>query len=114
MKVALIAGARWLGQERGTLRRLVVGLVDEMVRVVRIAPQPVGDASAEQWLISADPLWYIPTEWNWWRDRQLRRLAVNLRETGGRGVRPGRCRGAAGAVQRVVGVGSPGSAWAGR
>ena len=79
MKVALIADAQWLGQERATLRRIVVGLVDEMVRVVRIAPEPSGDPT-EQWLMSAEPLWYRPTNWGWWRDRQVRAFAPALRE----------------------------------
>ena len=39
MHAALLANSAWLGEEAHTLRQLVVGLVDEQVRVTRVVPR---------------------------------------------------------------------------
>ena len=79
MKVALIADSLWLMHELTTFRRLVVGLLDEQVRVVRVVPQwAVGEA--DQLAIAGHAMAYPVAAWHWLRDRRLKQLADQLRE----------------------------------
>lgn len=79
MKVALIADPLWLMQELTTLRRLVVGLVDEQVRVVRVTPQWLEHRDEGQ-AMTSQQITYGGSRWPWLRDLQVRRLAGQLRE----------------------------------
>jgi hypothetical protein len=79
MKVALISDPLWLMQELTTLRRMVVGLVDEMVRVVRVVPQWVEQREDVQ-TMTCQQIVYGGARWRWLRDVQLRRAAAQLRE----------------------------------
>jgi len=77
MRVALIVGGDWLSQERTMLRRLIVGLIDERVRVVRVAPGPAVH-SDDQLTMTTEQLWYGPSRWRIVRDFRLRRLTERL------------------------------------
>jgi len=80
MKVALIADPLWLMQELTTLRRLVIGLVDEMTRVVRIVPDGLEELDDGNPTMTGEQLYYWGASWRWLRDLQLRRLRGRLRE----------------------------------
>ncbi|QNN24182.1 glycosyltransferase family 4 protein [Planctomycetales bacterium ZRK34] len=79
MKVALISDPLWLMQELTTLRRMVVGLVDEMVRVVRVVPQWVEQREDVQ-TMTCQQVVYGGARWRWLRDVQLRRQATPMRQ----------------------------------
>ncbi|MEX2672371.1 MAG: glycosyltransferase family 4 protein [Phycisphaeraceae bacterium] len=80
MKAALLADRSWLMGELATLRRLVVGLVDDQVRVVRVVPEDIGVAQDDALAITSTELHYRWSPWRWIRDWALRQLRENLRE----------------------------------
>lgn len=80
MKAALVADRSWLLAEPATLRRLVVGLVDEQVRVVRVVPEDLGPADEDALAITSIEMRYRWSSWRWARDRALRQLRDSLRE----------------------------------
>jgi len=79
MHTGLIADASWLEEEMATFRCLVVGLIDEQVRVTQIVPagidtnllNPFGD-----WVVWSD------SAWSWLRGRRLPRRAAQMRDAG--------------------------------
>ncbi|MBI1368880.1 MAG: glycosyltransferase [Planctomycetes bacterium] len=79
MKVALVADPLWLMQELTTLRRLVVGLVDEQVGVVRVLPEWYSEPEEMQ-SMAGDRLWYGGSRWRFWRDLQLTRVALTMKD----------------------------------
>lgn len=81
MHVALLANTAWLDEELVTLRHLVVGLVDESVRVTQALPERVGDIDALR--IGGEPVRWRDSRLSWLRRMRLRSMREQL---SGRGV----------------------------
>ncbi|MFP4145410.1 MAG: glycosyltransferase [Phycisphaeraceae bacterium] len=77
MHVALLANSAWLDEELPIFRHLVVGLLDEQVRVTQVVPQlPPG---AEPGLVG-EPLLWEESRWSWLNRYRLASLAPRLEE----------------------------------
>jgi hypothetical protein len=76
MKVALMASPAWVSREASNMRRLIVGLTNEQVRVVPV----VGQADGERYLsLVTDHVAYEPAIWSWMDRFYAGRLAEQLR-----------------------------------
>jgi glycosyltransferase involved in cell wall biosynthesis len=77
MHVGLLANTEWLDEELALLRHLVVGLIDEQVRVAQVVPETLG--LDELSVFGQQVLWaesrFAAINWH-----RLRRLAPTLRE----------------------------------
>jgi hypothetical protein len=82
MKAVLVADPLWLMREPTLVRRLVVGLVDEKVRTLRVCPRPATVPGAEEGqLPTVSPAIVYPGGgWRWWRHWQIARLGHTLAE----------------------------------
>lgn len=78
MKAALFANPLWLNRESTTLRRLVVGLVGEQVRVWQVVPTEAAGV-VESGGLTAQVVTYTDSSWRAVRNHRLRRLAATLR-----------------------------------
>lgn len=79
MQVALIANTAWLDEELATLHHLVVGLLDESVRVTQVLPM----GRAEDEVVSfGTRLSWRERRGRFWNRRALNRLAGPLKEQG--------------------------------
>ncbi|MFW6059686.1 MAG: glycosyltransferase family 4 protein [Phycisphaeraceae bacterium] len=72
MHVALLANTRWLGDELLSFRHLVVGLIDEQVRVTQVLPD---DLPAEETSTFAERVVWAESAWEPINRYRLRRLA---------------------------------------
>lgn len=79
MHVALIANTAWLDEELATLHHIVVGLIDESVRVVQVLPR--GRAEGEVVSFGARVSWHEGRR-RWRNRRALGRVGAALREEG--------------------------------
>lgn len=77
MKVALLADADWLEYEAATLRRMIVGLAGESVRLVPVMPA----VDSRRYLpIPADCVTYPRSKYSWWKRWLLHRVRERLAE----------------------------------
>lgn len=72
MKVALIAEPGWLEREFETHRHLVVGLMNDGVQVVRIAPEGAFEDKAAA--LAGERIVYAKSSWLWLQDHRIKRL----------------------------------------
>lgn len=79
MKVALLADRPWLQHEATTYRHLVVGLIDEGVRVVPIVPEGV---MTDALSLISERIDFRGSQHSLVRSYRLRRLAAQLRQAG--------------------------------
>jgi hypothetical protein len=79
MYVALLANTAWLDEDLAVFRHLVVGLIDEQVRVVQVVP---GRLSEEESVAFGQRLTWTDSTWTFLRRRRLARLATPLAEMG--------------------------------
>ncbi len=77
MKVALLSEADWLEREASTLRRMIVGLAGESVRLVPV--MPTTEISPYLPMVS-ERVGYPTSRLAWWRRWQLRRAGERLAE----------------------------------
>ncbi len=77
MNVALLTNAVWLDDELPLFRALVVGLIDENVRVVQVVPDELGDGEISSFGRRLD---WRDSRFHWLRTRRLTQLAAALRE----------------------------------
>jgi hypothetical protein len=78
MKVALLTDPMWLMRESNTLRRLVVGLLDEGVRSVRVIPQ-ANVIEQEDLAVTSEQLVYQGSSHRRVRHWQMMRLVESMR-----------------------------------
>ncbi len=79
MHVALIANTAWLDEELAVFRHLVVGLLDEQVRVAQVVPTGL---SEEESIAFGERITWTDSSWNYLRRRRIRMLADALEELG--------------------------------
>ena len=79
MHVALVTDTAWLDEELSMFHHLLVGLLDEQVRVAQVVPE--GAAEDETSAFGAHITW-PDSPWRAVRTHRLRRLARPLREAG--------------------------------
>ena len=79
MHVALIANTAWLEEELGMFRSLVVGLINEQVRVAQVVPATVGEQDLNPF---GDWVAWNDSPWSWMRRWHLSRQAESLDEIG--------------------------------
>lgn len=79
MHVALIANTAWLDEELATFRYLVVGLLDEQVRVTQVVPTGVDAGEVSGF---CERVIWRDSRWSLVRRHRLSRLANRLEELG--------------------------------
>jgi len=79
MHVALLCNTAWLDEELTMFRYMVVGLLDENVRVVQVVPDRL---PVEEFSSFGARLSWKDTHWEFLRRRRLNRLANELQEQG--------------------------------
>ncbi len=77
MNAAVLANMEWLDRELPLLRQLVVGLVDEQVRVMQVVPSALPDRDVSAFSLRVD---WDEQGWLLTRPSRLRRLGDQLRE----------------------------------
>jgi hypothetical protein len=77
MRVALLADRAWLDEHWGGLRRLMVGLLDESVRVVQVVPE---DVAAREWESLGERVQFTASRWPGVSRLRLTRVAQRLDE----------------------------------
>ncbi len=75
MHVALLANTAWLDEELANYQHLVVGLLDEQVRVTPVVPETFAESSV---LEAVQPITWRDSAWAWSRRLALTRLADRL------------------------------------
>ncbi len=79
MHVALIANTAWLDEDLAMLHYLVVGLMDEQVRVVQVLPERRSNHQASGF---CDRVSWQDSRWKWVRRRRLSRALGPLKQLG--------------------------------
>jgi len=79
MHVALITNTAWLEEEIGMFRYLVVGLIDEQVRVAQVVPATVDEQDLNPF---GDWITWHDSRWSWMRRWRLTRHAESLSKLG--------------------------------
>ncbi len=79
MYVALIANTAWLDEELAVFRHLVVGLLDEHVRVAQVVPTGL---SEDESVVFGERITWTDSSWRFLRRRRIRKLADALSERG--------------------------------
>jgi glycosyltransferase involved in cell wall biosynthesis len=79
MHTALIASLPWLSEAVSTFRQLVVGMIDEQVRVAQVFPEGF---SPEEASIFGERVVWQDSPWPWVRRRQQMRLGKSLKDMG--------------------------------
>ena len=82
MHAALLANSAWLGEEAHTLRQLVVGLVDEQVRVTRVVPRDATGPGVEDSMLLGARLTWAESRFAALDHRRIVKLATPLDEAG--------------------------------
>ena len=77
MHVALVANTAWLDEELTTFRSMVIGLIDEQVRVTQVVPTGLADEVASGFCTRVT---WQDSSWSVIRRRRLSRLADRLGE----------------------------------
>ncbi len=79
MHTALLANTAWLDEELPTLKHVIVGLIDEQVRIAQVVPErfPVDESS-----VFAERVGWAETRWRWLNRGRIVRLSDRLNELG--------------------------------
>lgn len=75
MNVALIADTAWLDEELSQFHYMVVGLIDERLRIVQVIPQGL---PIEEWSLFGERLTWAESRWPHWNHRRLAQLDAPL------------------------------------
>lgn len=75
MQVSLLANSLWLDEELAGFRHLIVGLIDEQVRVAQLVPR---ELPAEDGIPFGDRLSWEDSAWSWLRRRRIAAMADAL------------------------------------
>src|SRR5690606_29911364 len=79
MHVALLANTAWLDEELAMFRHLVVGLIDEQVRVAQVVPE---EMAGEEFSAFGDRITWRPSRWGMVQRQRLTSLATRLDRLG--------------------------------
>ena len=79
MHVALLTNTAWLDEELAMFRYMVVGLMDENVRVVQVVPDKLDEDESSQF---GSRLSFKDSPWSFLRTHRLGKLAGDLQELG--------------------------------
>lgn len=79
MHVALVANTAWLDEELRMFRRLVVGLIDEQVRVAQVVPEQLPQQEANSF---SEVVTWQDSAWPMARGRRLVRVTEDLKRIG--------------------------------
>ncbi|MEQ9460666.1 MAG: glycosyltransferase [Phycisphaeraceae bacterium] len=103
MQVALLANTAWLDEELPMFQHLIVGLIDEQVRVVQVVPSSLAVSECS---VFGERLPWNETTWHWINQRRLRQLMDPLMDLQVNALHAldGRMWRAAGYLSRELGV----------
>lgn len=77
--MALLANTAWLDEDLATFQYLVVGLIDEQVRVAQVVPDGLSPGETSDF---CDCVRWHDSSWRWLRRRRLGRVVDPLRDLG--------------------------------
>ncbi|WP_428388083.1 glycosyltransferase [Mucisphaera sp.] len=79
MHVALLANTAWLDEELPVFQHLVVGLIDELVRVAQVVPESLAPSECS---VFGERVPWGETRWRWLNHRRMSQLHGTLEDLG--------------------------------